>query len=84
MKHLIINEITQAHIEQLESAAEALAAVVLQFGAPITFRDRPARSPCGSCALEAAFQALCNCGCKTNSNGTIDVDSLLNFIKITK
>lgn len=84
MRHLTINEITQAHIEQLESAAEALAAVVLQFGAPITFRDRPARSPCGSCALEAAFQALCNCGCKTNSNGTIDVVSLLNFIKITK
>ncbi len=75
-----IEELTQAQINQLAYTVYALADMVLQFGYETTFRRQKALCDGGLSALETAFSALMLCGCKLNSNGTISVKSLLEFM----
>lgn len=66
-----LDQLTQAHLDQLYDALDALADMVLQFGYETTFRRGKALWDGGLSALESAFSALMCCGCKVNSNGTI-------------
>jgi hypothetical protein len=59
----------------------ALADMVLQFGYSTTFRKKEAVCDGGLSALENAFWWLWQCGCKTNSNGSISVHNLLRFMQ---
>lgn len=81
MNRLKPDEITQAHLDQLYDGVDALADMVLQYGYETTYRRQKALCDGGLSALESAFSALCHCGCKTNSNGTISVKSLLEFME---
>lgn len=66
---------TQAHYE----AIYALADMVVQFGYSTKFRNQNAVCDGGLSALEYAFGALEDCGCKVNSNGTITLKNLFAF-----
>lgn len=81
MGRLSLNQLTQAHLDQLYDALDALADMTLQFGYETTFRRGKALYDGGLSALESAFSALMCCGCKINSNGTISVKELLEFMK---
>lgn len=81
MRRLSLDQLTQAHLDQLYNALNALADVVLQFGYETTFRRKKAVCDAGLSALESAFSALMLCGCKVNSNGTISVNELLEFMR---
>ena len=72
-------ELTKAHIEAHYEAICALADMVCQFGYSTTFRKKDAVCDGGLSALEYAFCALQDCGCKTNSNGTITLKNLWAF-----
>lgn len=63
------------------NAKYALADMVLQFGYATTFRGKQAVFDGGLSALESAFSALLECGCKTTSNGKIKVEDLLEFME---
>lgn len=80
MSRLSLDQLTQAHLDQLYDALAALADMVFQFGYETTFRRGKALCDGGLSALESAFSALMFCGCKVNSNGTISVKELLEFI----
>ena len=82
MGRLSLDQLTQAHLDQLYDALGALSDMVLQFGYETTFRRGKALWDGGLSALESAFSALMCCGCKVNSNGTISVKELLEFIRI--
>ena len=71
--------LTKAHIQAHYEAIYALAAMVNQFGYPVTFRNQKAVYGGGLSALEIAFGALQDCGCKLNSNGTITLKNLFVF-----
>ena len=81
MGRLSLDQLTQAHLDQLYDALDALADMVLQFGYETTFRRGKALWDGGLSALESAFSALMCCGCKVNSNGTIYVKELLEFMR---
>lgn len=72
-------ELTRAHIEAHYEAICALADMVNQFGYSTTFRKQKAVCDGGLSALEYAFGALQDCGCKINSNGTITIKNLWAF-----
>ena len=72
-------ELTKAHIQAHYEAIYALADMVCQFGYNTTFRKQKAVCDGGLSALEYAFGALLDCGCKTNSNGTITLKNLWAF-----
>lgn len=74
-------ELTKAHIRAHYEAIYALADMVCQFGYSTTFRKQDAVCDGGLSALEYAFGALLDCGCKTNSNGTITFKNLWAFQK---
>lgn len=59
----------------------ALADMVLQYGYRVKFRKREALCDGGLSALETAFSALYTVGCPMNSNGTISVGKLLDFVE---
>lgn len=63
----------------LYNAVNALADMVNQFGYSTTFRKQDAVCDGGLSALENAFSALEDCGCKVNSNGTINRKELWEF-----
>lgn len=71
--------LTSAHIRAHYEAIHALADMVLQFGYRTTFRKKEAVCDGGLSALEYAFGALEDCGCRINSNGTITINNLLEF-----
>ena len=71
--------ITKAHIQAHYEAIYALADMVCQFGYSTTFRKQKAVCDGGLSALEYAFGALLDCGCKLNSNGTITLKNLFAF-----
>ena len=75
----IEEELTKAHIQAHYEAIYALADMVGQFGYSTTFRKQKAVCDGGLSALEYAFGALLDCGCKTNSNGTITLKNLWAF-----
>lgn len=62
-------------------AVDALADMILQFGYRTTFRRKEAICDGGLSALENALSTLCDLGCPTNSNGTITVSKLLQFME---
>ena len=66
--------------KRLGDALIALADVVLQFSYGTKFYSKNAISDGGLSALENAFWVLRENGCKVNSNGTIQVKNLLEFI----
>lgn len=72
-------ELTKAHIEAHYEAICALADMVGQFGYSTTFRKQKAICDGGLSALEYAFGALQDCGCKINSNGSITLKNLWAF-----
>lgn len=72
-------ELTKAHIEAHYEAICALADMVNQFGYSTTFRKQKAVCDGGLSALEYAFGALQDCGCKINSNGSITLKNLWAF-----
>lgn len=72
-------ELTKAHINAHYEAICALADMVGQFGYSTTFRKQKAVCDGGLSALEYAFGALLDCGCKMNSNGTITLKNLWAF-----
>ena len=72
-------ELTKAHIKAHYEAIYALADMVCQFGYSTTFRKQEAVCDGGLSALEYAFGALLDCGCKMNSNGTITLKNLFAF-----
>lgn len=72
-------ELTKAHIQAHYEAIYALADMVCQFGYSTTFRRQEAVCDGGLSALEYAFGALWDCGCKMNSNGTITLKNLWAF-----
>lgn len=72
-------ELTKAHIQAHYEAIYALADMVCQFGYSTTFRKQDAVCDGGLSALEYAFGALEDCGCKMNSNGTITDKNLWAF-----
>lgn len=72
-------ELTKAHINAHYEAIYALADMVCQFGYSTTFRKQKAVCDGGLSALECAFGALLDCGCKVNSNGTISLKNLFAF-----
>lgn len=71
--------LTQAHILAHYEAIYALADMVCQFGYSTTFRNQKAVCNGGLSALEVAFSALQDCGCRLNSNGTITLKNLFEF-----
>jgi hypothetical protein len=71
--------LTKAHIQAHYEAIYALADMVCQFGYSTTFRKQEAVCDGGLSALEHAFGALLDCGCKMNSNGTITLKNLFAF-----
>lgn len=71
--------LTQAHIRAHYEAIYALADMVCQFGYSTTFRNQKAVCNGGLSALEVAFSALQDCGCRLNSNGTITLKNLFEF-----
>lgn len=71
--------LTKAHIQAHYEAISALADMVNQFGYSTTFRNQKAVCDGGLSALEYAFGALEDCGCKLNSNGTITLKNLFAF-----
>ena len=71
--------LTQAHIQAHYEAVYALADMVCQFGYSTAFRNQKAVCNGGLSALEVAFGALQDCGCKLNSNGTITLKNLFEF-----
>lgn len=71
--------LTKAHIQAHYEAIYALADMVSQFGYSTTFRKQKAVCDGGLSALEHAFGALLDCGCKMNSNGTITLKNLFAF-----
>ena len=71
--------ITKYHIQAHYEAIYALADMVCQFGYSTTFRKQKAVCDGGLSALEYAFGALLDCGCKLNSNGTITLKNLFAF-----
>lgn len=71
--------LTKAHIQAHYEAIYALADMVGQFGYSTKFRRQDAVCDGGLSALEYAFGALLDCGCKTNSNGTISLKNLWAF-----
>lgn len=73
------NILSQAHILAHHEAIYALADMVLQLGYSTTFRNQDAVCNGGLSALEAAFSALQDCGCRLNSNGTITLKNLFEF-----
>lgn len=73
------DSLMQAHILAHYDAIYALADMVLQFGYGTTFRNQKAVCDGGLSALEVAFGALRDCGCKLNSNGTISLKNLFEF-----
>lgn len=77
----IEGELTKAHIQAHYEAIYALADMVCQFGYSTTFRRQDSVCDGGLSALECAFGALQDCGCKTNSNGTITMKNLWAFQK---
>lgn len=81
MGRLSLDQLTQAHLDQLYDALDALANMVLQFGYETTFRRGKALCDGGLSALETAFSSLMICGCKVNSNGTIWIKELLEFMR---
>ena len=72
-------ELTKAHIQAHYEAIYALADMVCQFGYSTTFRRQDAVCDGGLSALEYAFGALLDCGCRMNSNGTITLKNLWAF-----
>lgn len=72
-------ELTKAHIQAHYEAIYGLADMVCQFGYSTTFRRQDAVCDGGLSALEYAFGALIDCGCKANSNGTITLKNLWAF-----
>ena len=81
MARVNLDQLTQAHLDQLYDALGALSDMVFQFGYETTFRRGKALCDGGLSALESAFSALMCCGCKVNSNGTISVKELLEFMR---
>lgn len=77
-------ELTKAHIKAHYEAIYALADMVCQFGYSTTFRKQEAVCDGGLSALEYAFGALLDCGCKMNSNGTITLKNLFAFQEETQ
>ncbi len=77
-------ELTKAHIQAHYEAIYALADMVCQFGYSTTFRKQEAVCDGGLSALEYAFGALLDCGCKMNSNGTITLKNLFAFQEETQ
>lgn len=71
--------LAQAHIQAHYEAIYALADMVCQFGYSTTFRNQRAVCNGGLSALEVAFGALQDCGCRLNSNGTITLKNLFEF-----
>ena len=71
--------LTEAHYKALYEAVYALADMVFQFGYSTTFRKQDAVCDGGLSALENAFGALLDCGCRMNSNGTVSIKNLLEF-----
>lgn len=71
--------LTKAHIQAHYEAIYALADMVNQFGYSTTFRNQKAVCDGGLSALEYAFGALQDCGCKLNSNGSITLKNLFAF-----
>lgn len=69
-----------AMLRQLWGAVYALADMVCQFGYSTKFRKKEALCDGGLSALEEAFSALTDVGCPTNSNGTITIKNLLDFM----
>lgn len=65
----------------LNEALYSTADLVFQFGYRTKFRGCEAVCDGGLSALENAFWALQRAGCKMNKNGTIQVKSLLKFMK---
>lgn len=72
-------ELSKAHIQAHYEAIYALADMVYQFGYSTTFRNQDAVCDGGLSALEYAFGALLDCGCRMNSNGTITLKNLWVF-----
>ncbi len=68
----------------LNEAVYAVADLVLQFGYRTKFRNCDAVCDAGLSALENAFWVLERAGCKMNSNGTIQVKNLCEFMDNTK
>lgn len=73
-------EYSEVHIRQLFYAVYALADMVNQFGYSTTFRKQEAVCDGGLSALESAFAALSDCGCRMNSNYTISRKHLWAFM----
>jgi hypothetical protein len=73
-------EVHGAEMRQLWSAVYALADMVCQFGYSTKFRKQDALCDGGLSALENALSALTDCGCPTNSNGTITTKKLWQFM----
>jgi hypothetical protein len=73
-------EVRGAEMRQLWSAVYALADMVCQFGYSTKFRKQDALCDGGLSALENALSALTDCGCPTNSNGTITTKKLFQFM----
>lgn len=71
--------LTKAHLQAHYEAICALADMVGQFGYSTTFRKQEAVCDGGLSALEYAFGALQDCGCRLNSNGTITLKNLWAF-----
>ena len=72
-------ELTKAHIKAHYEAIYALADMVYQFGYSTTFRKQDSVCDGGLSALEHAFGALQDCGCRMNSNGTVTLKNLFAF-----
>lgn len=71
---------SKVKLSQLYNAVASLANMVRHFGNKTTFRNKP--SICNDSAeLSDALNALMNCGCKLNSNGTVAMVSLKDFEK---
>lgn len=73
--------VNAAMMQQLWNAVYALADMVNQFAYTTKFRRKEALCDGGLSALENAFDALCNVGCPTNSNGTITLKDLHSFME---
>lgn len=64
----------------LNEAMYAVADLVLQFGYRTTLRNCEAVCDGGLSALENAFWELERAGCKINSNGSIQIKNLFDFM----
>ncbi len=70
----------EVELATLNEAMYAVADLVLQFGYRTKFRNCDAICDAGLSAIENAFWVLERAGCKINSNGTIQVKNLCEFM----